>query len=130
MDQNQDDMNQSGIPNRSESSVGGAVSENPAPSSPEGMSETRNEKNPLGPIIGIIVIIIFIILGGLYLWGGKLNRGQTVEEILNAEDVMLEELQTQGVSDEIVDIATDLGATDLEDIDAELKEIDQELQTL
>lgn len=27
-----------------------------------------------GPIIGVIVIVIMLILGGLYFWGAQLNR--------------------------------------------------------
>lgn len=133
MDPQQNDVNQNqGMPNES----GGTLNQREgAPSggatSPLGTEISGGDKKPLGPVIGVIIIIALIILGGLYLWGGNLfDRGMTPEEILNAEDTTLEDLQAQGTSDEVADIEADLNATDLEGIDAELEQIDRELNNL
>ena len=31
-------------------------------------------KSGTGPIIGVIVIVVMLVLGGLYFWGAQLNR--------------------------------------------------------
>ena len=68
--------------------------------------------------------------------GSKLNTDDTiidiadaptVEEIINQEDISLGQLQVQSSSDEIVNIEADLNLTDLENLDAELGNIDAEL---
>ena len=97
--------------------------------------ESATEKKSFGPIIGIAIIVVIIIFGGLYYWGGKINTQELrdVQESLTAEDISgqqdesLESLQVQSTSDEIVDIEADLDLTDLEDLDAELGNIDIEL---
>lgn len=105
---------------------------------PEVSQQTvNNEKKPIGPVIGIAVIVVIIIFGGLYYWGSKLNTNESViidptdaptaEEIINQEDTVLEQLQTQSSSDEIKDIEADLSLTDLENLDAGLENIDAEL---
>lgn len=99
------------------------------------MQESVTEKKPIGPIIGIAIIVVIIIFGGLYYWGGKINNQElrnaqesvTAEEILNQQDPSLESLQVQSTSDEIADIEADLDLTDLENLDAELGNIDIEL---
>ncbi|MBL7045167.1 MAG: hypothetical protein ISR98_01025 [Parcubacteria group bacterium] len=106
----------------------------------QGVSEqpqqTMNaEKKSVGPIIGIAIIVVIIIFGGLYYWGGKINNEElrqaqentTPEEILNQQDTSVESLQVQSTSDEITDIEADLNLTDLDDLDAELGNIDIEL---
>ena len=85
-------------------------------------------KKPMGPIIGVAIIVIVLILGGLYFWSTQLSKEEmTAEEITAQEDPALIELQKQSDSDEIADIEADLDATDLEGLDAELEQIEQEL---
>ena len=31
-------------------------------------------KSGAGPVVGVIIIVIVLILGGLYFWGAQLNR--------------------------------------------------------
>jgi uncharacterized protein HemX len=93
------------------------------------------DKKSIGPIIGIAIIVVIIIFGGLYYWGGKINNQElrnaqesiTAEEISNQQDTSVESLQVQSTSDEITDIEADLDLTDLENLDAELGNIDIEL---
>lgn len=34
------------------------------------------DKKSVGPVIGIIVIIVVLVVGGLYIWGGKLSSSE------------------------------------------------------
>lgn len=84
-----------------------------------------------GPVIGSIIVIIVLVLGGLYFIGQKVTKEGVFEpgpeEILNAPDLTLETLKEQGTSDEVSAIEEDLDATMLEDLDAELQDIESEL---
>lgn len=85
-----------------------------------------------GAIIGSIIIIIILIIGGLYLWGKQITEKEaqssiTPEQILSETDPALDLLKTQGISDKITDIEADLNATDLNNLDKELQNIDVEL---
>lgn len=88
-----------------------------------------SENRPAGPVIGAVIIILILVVGALYFWGAKLNKeaNQTPEDILNAEDQTVDQLQTQSTSTEIDDINVDLNVTDLNNLDADLKNIDKEL---
>lgn len=93
-------------------------------------AETNNKKS-FGPIFGIIVIIVLLILAGFYFWGNSLRTAPqdlpTADEIATQADPALSDLATQETSDEIDAIEADLDATDLEGLDAELDVIDAEL---
>ncbi|MAG12540.1 hypothetical protein CL630_01880 [bacterium] len=84
-----------------------------------------------GPIIGSIVIIIVLVLGGLYFIGEKVNDEglfePSMEEIQKAPDEILGTLQEQGASDAVEEIEEDLDATILDNLDAELQNIEVEL---
>ncbi|MBI1974421.1 MAG: hypothetical protein HYS51_01000 [Candidatus Zambryskibacteria bacterium] len=70
-----------------------------------------------GPIVGIIIILIVIILAGLYFWG---QRGSMPNDT-NAEntEVSTESISTQSDSDDAASIENDLNNTDLE-VDTEI----------
>jgi len=95
----------------------------------------QTEKKSVGQIIGIVLIIAVIIIGGLYFYGKSLYNSSssaiddsiTAEDILSQPDESTQQLLQQGTSDEIVDIEQDLNMTDLENLDAELGNIDAEL---
>lgn len=104
---------------------------------PEQEETSTNEnkqtpQKPMGPVVGIVIIVILLILGGFYFWGAQLTDTEkevkiTAEEIINQEDTALENLQSQSNSDEIDAIEADLNTTDLENLDSELNAIDLEL---
>lgn len=76
---------------------------------PMGMG-SEPKKSGVGALIGSIIVILILVLGALYFWGGKLTReevGETLE---------------QG-SDEVADIDSDF--SDLETIN-----LDDDLNTL
>jgi uncharacterized protein HemX len=91
-------------------------------------------KKPVGPIIGIAIIVVILIFGGLYYWGAQISKQDanveqeslTTEQIENQEDQIIEQLQIQNTSDNVADIEADLNATDLENIDQDLENIDLE----
>lgn len=109
----------------------GGMEQAPAPE-PQMMPEDGGGKKSFGPIFGIIIIVILIILAGFYFWGNQLEdtarEEATTEEVGGDVDTTSstdigEPLST---SDEIADIEADLDATDLENLDAELENIDAE----
>ena len=91
---------------------------------PESMGEP--EKKSAGPVFGIVIIVVLLILAGFYFWG-TLNDSMSPEEIEAEADTALVSLETQSTSDEVSDIEADLDATSLDDLDKELEDIDLEL---
>lgn len=91
---------------------------------------SKSSEHSVGPIVGAVIIVLILVLGGLYFWGERLNESQeslTAEQIEQTPDETLLELKTQGGSDELADIEADAAATDLENLDIELKNIEAEL---
>lgn len=112
----------------------------PAPNmNPTGMPMGEEHHSSLGPVVGSIVIVLIIVLGGLYLYGDKIGTKQeqlpttetskeiTPEEISAQADNSISTLQQQGGTDAISEIESDLSATDLNALDAELSNINSEL---
>ena len=93
--------------------------------------DSSNKNGSIGPIIGVVVIVIVLILGSLYFIGKKVNdleqNAQTPAEITASEDTARQSLETQGTSDEVSAIETDLNATSLDNLDAELGTVETEL---
>lgn len=93
------------------------------------MPQTPGAK-PVGPVIGVIIIVLVLTLGGLYFYGDQLNRKNgvmTPEEIRNASDASVTNLGQQGTSDETAAIEADLNATDLNNLDKELQDMEGQL---
>lgn len=104
--------------------------ETPPVASPPSTSAEGGEKQkdkPLGPVVGVAIIVAIIILGGFYFWSSELSKknaqDMTGAEILSQDDPALSALQKQGSSDSIADIERDLLNTDLDNIDQELENI-------
>lgn len=87
----------------------------------------EENKSSIGSIIGTIIIIALIILGGLYFWGKKIENSRNAQN-LTSEDIVTDEeinaesdsIKQTSSSDSIQSIETDLSATDINNIDAEL----------
>jgi hypothetical protein len=98
-------------------------------------SDTHNAH--VGPILGMLVVVLILILGGLYLWGGMLAKNETatrVERTLpnNEPETPRAEadrdiLMTTSESVEIDAIYADLESTNLDSLDTELDTIDVEM---
>ncbi|HEY4487109.1 MAG TPA: hypothetical protein VJB70_05295 [Candidatus Paceibacterota bacterium] len=90
----------------------------------------ENNQNSIGPIAGVVLVIAILAIGGFYFFGKELSQrteAPSAEEILSAPDQALQNLQTQGTSDEVTAIEADLTSTNLENLDAELNTIETEL---
>ncbi len=91
-----------------------------------------HKKTPLGPVIGLVVIIAIIVVGSLYFWGQRTEKSmmnvpvdttsQTNGTQETSTDAQTQQLQTQSSSDSIDSIEADLNATDLGSIDAGVSE--------
>lgn len=100
-----------------------------------GGASPQNERggSSKGPLIGSIIIIVLLVIAGIYVFTTRPEQpaGETgelaPEEILEKPDPTLEELETQGSSDNIDAIEKDVEKTSLEDLDAELQAIEAEL---
>lgn len=90
--------------------------ETPSEETPMDNKEAPTKKDgSSGPLVGIIIIVIILILGGLYFWGQK------------ASEATIEALETQSLSDEVGDIEADLDASGLGNLDREIGDIEAEL---
>lgn len=102
---------------------------------PPNLNESHHKH--LGLILGVLILALVLILGGLYLWGSKLNEEAVIEietPINNepetpraaADQAILETVST---SDELGAIEADLGSSNLEALDTDIAAIDAELNT-
>lgn len=90
------------------------------------------EEKSMGALIGSIIVIAVIVIGGIYFWmtrngespvpGETPPLGQTV-----APDQETAALLNQGTSSEISDIEKDLNATNFDNLDAGMGDIDAQL---
>jgi hypothetical protein len=78
---------------------------------PQAPIETTPKKS-IGPIVGIIVIILLLVLGALYVWGGKLSKNEAPKATIENTGASAE----LSNSDEVDALESDLANTDL-DID-------------
>ncbi|HEX4799208.1 MAG TPA: hypothetical protein VFV22_01590 [Candidatus Paceibacterota bacterium] len=100
-------------------------------------NNNQNTTSPThhGPVLGLLVIILVVILGGLYLWGSILNTQEPVApQVINNEpetpraEADIEISRTLSSSDEIDAIETDIVNTNLDSIDADIQAMDIEFQ--
>jgi uncharacterized membrane protein YfbV (UPF0208 family) len=94
---------------------------NPMNQQANSMVPPAHEK-PIGPAIGIIIIIAVIVIGGLYFWGQRASTAlptqqtqatQTETQTQPAVDQTTQELQKQSSADDLNSIEADLKATNL-----------------
>lgn len=104
----------------------------PPPASDE--SGEKQKDKPIGPVVGVAIIVSVIILGGFYFWSTELSKKNALDmtgaEILSQDDLALNALQKQSSSDSIADIEQDLLDTDLDNIDSELENIAAEVENI
>lgn len=71
---------------------------------------------PMGPLLGVLLVVIVLALGALYVIG-QMNDGEEVEEI---NDPLISEMNEQSTSTALSAIEEDLNATNMDAMDAEL----------
>lgn len=89
----------------------------------------------LGPILGMLILVLAFILGGLFLWGSILakKQPQQLPPLVNNEpetpraqaDTHI--LETTSASDDIGAIEADITSTNLDLVDQDLQAVDNEL---
>lgn len=78
-------------------------------------------KKSVGPVIGALIVLLVLILGGLYLWGSKLER-----DAMNNPPFILGDQNTDAglpptsESDEVSAIEADINSTDLATFESEV----------
>lgn len=85
----------------------------------------------IGPVIGIIIIIILLGLGGVYYFTTGVNQIQndgTIQEDSLSPEEEAAALLEQSASTDLSDIEADLEATDLSGLDSASTDFDLELQ--
>lgn len=88
-------------------------------------------KNPesAGPVLGIIIIIALLVVGGMFVLANRLAvPALTADEIETAPDATTDALGTQATSTDLESIEADVNNTNLSNLDAELGQIEAELE--
>jgi hypothetical protein len=89
--------------------------------------DTDEEKSSIGGIVVAIIVIAVLILAGLYLFGKHVvNKQQNPQDVIENDSVR-DDLESQGNSDQLEAIQTDLEATDFGHLADGLDKIDAEL---
>tara|TARA_B100000745_G_scaffold70940_1_gene42429 strand:+ start:1693 stop:2022 length:330 start_codon:yes stop_codon:yes gene_type:complete len=87
--------------------------ENETPATEGVETPAEPKKEGVGPIVGIVVIIIILIFGGLYMWGTKLNNQESEIGVVPVEDIA-------DAQDNPVQLESELDAFDVAGFEAEL----------
>lgn len=96
----------------------------------------------LGPILGVLIVVLVLILGGLYLWGATLSEAPQSAPVAEPVPMPVENeepetpraeadtsiLETVSTSDTLDALETDLENTNLDTLDSEMQAIDAELE--
>lgn len=114
--------------NMDKTEQGGSQSQIPQTPQTSTPTPSQEQKTSWGPIIGLVIILALIIAGSFYFFSKDQNDTPVPPEP-SIEDIESEllDLRTQGQSDELGDIEADLEATNLDNLDAEVGLIEEEL---
>lgn len=96
----------------------------------EGVSPSPKKDGGIGPVIGIVIVIIVLILGGVYYFTTGVNQIRNeqapVDSAVEAENDAAA-LREQGTSSDISSIEADIDATDLSGLDDTAANFESEL---
>lgn len=87
----------------------------------------------VGPILGIIIVLIVLVSGALYFFFQKIEKirengpAESAREILEEKDSITENLKSQSKSDSISAIKKDIEETNLNNIEEGIEHIEKEL---
>ncbi len=91
----------------------------------------------VGPILGVLIVVLILILGGLYLWGSILSEGgneaRVERTIPNNEpetpraNADAKIFNTTSSSNDLDAIYADLESTDLNSLETELGQVETEM---
>jgi len=97
--------------------------------------QAPQEERSIGALIGSIIVVAIIVIGGIYFW---MTRQDEYEMPLpgqistNPPTIPIDQIETaallnQGTSNEVSDIEKDLNASNFDNIDAGMKDIEAQL---
>lgn len=94
--------------------------ENPPSQAATNSTPAATEKSQgFGPVIGIVVIILLLILGGLYFWGTELNKQAALDEMQTLDESMNNGTLSSDSDPE--EIESDIDAFETSTFDAQLE---------
>ncbi len=98
-----------------------------------GVSKTASKDMLIIAVLAIVVVVLVIV----YMWGISAEKAKAPSDIQNTtlpalpEDLSrTEQIETVSTSDEIVDIEKDINSTNIDDIDAELDQVESDLSNI
>lgn len=77
--------------------------------------EPTTPKKSIGPIIGIVVIVVVLVIGAFYVWGGKSDVG--MKPTTNPNDMAAPTVAPVSKSDEVGAIDADLQTDSSSNVD-------------
>src|SRR3989344_3245973 len=93
--------------------------------------QASQEEGSVGALIGSIIVVAVIVIGGIYFWMTRSGETPSTETSPLGQTVPPDQetaaLLNQGTSDEISDIENDLNATNLNNLDAGMNDINAQL---
>ena len=97
----------------------------------QNLVESSKKDSTVGPMIGSIIVICIIIVGGLYFLGSlisnKKNEIQIEQSAEQQQEILkVEETAKQSNSDDVQSIEADLKATNIDNLDTGLTDIEKE----
>jgi len=54
--------------------------------------EEQNEKNNIGPLVGIIIVILMLVIGALYFYNQSVKKQKELTNIIQQEQVIEEDI--------------------------------------
>lgn len=103
---------------------------------PQAYTHSMQEHHHTGIVLGILVLLLVLIFGGLYLWGGMLTKevqAPVETPLVNHEpetvraNADVEIIKTTSPSDDISAIEADLNSTNLDMFRSDMNAIDAEI---
>jgi len=85
------------------------------------MSMPTGQSRPQGPVIGIIIVIIVLLVGAFYFLGRFVPADAPADDTMTEDGSNADEMPPLSDSNEVSDIEADLNAEDFSDIDADLQ---------
>lgn len=113
------------------------MEQNPMESPNDGVENQAPQSTPkkeggLGPVVGIIIIIVLLALGAMYYFTAGVDQIQNGQMMMENDGMTADEeaqtLKEQGSSTDLADIEADLNATDLSGLDEASADFESELQ--
>lgn len=97
-------------------------------------TQAPQEEKSMGALIGSVIVIAVIVIGGIYFWmtrSGESTAPATTETPSLGQTVAPDQetaaLLNQGTSNEVSDIEKDLNATNFDNLDAGMNDINTQL---